>query len=119
MSKDFLSKDFFVHLFHLIIIGGFFLYVGIMRTDIPDFLYNVILGTSGIVLFYHLFRAYQKIMADHVPWVSLIHILIVAPVLFLIGWNREKTPRYYFEILLMLGFATIGYHGYYLVNSGH
>jgi hypothetical protein len=31
--------------------------------------------------------------------------------------NKEKTQRFWFEILLMLGFASIGYHGYYLMKS--
>jgi hypothetical protein len=47
-------------------------------------------------------------------WVNLIHILIVGPLLVYIGYNREKTARLYFELLLMLAFAAIGYHGYYL-----
>lgn len=102
-------KEFLVHLFHLILVGGFFLYVGITR-NIPEYLYNVILGTSAVIFLYHSYRAYYK----QNPWVNLIHMFIVAPTLFVIGWNREKTPRYVFEILLLLGFSTIGYHGYYL-----
>jgi hypothetical protein len=34
--------------------------------------------------------------------------------LIYIGYNGDKTARKFFEILLMLGFASIGYHGYYL-----
>ena len=48
-------------------------------------------------------------------WVNLIHILLVGPVLVYIGYNGEKTQRLYFELLLMLGFAAIGYHGYYML----
>lgn len=119
MNSAFLTKDFLVHLFHLILVGGFFLYIGISRNTIPEYMYSVLIGLGGFIFLYHSFRAYQKIMGEHVPWVSLIHMFVVSPVLILIGWNREKTPRYYFEILLMLGFASIGYHGYYLVNRGN
>jgi lipoprotein signal peptidase len=49
-------------------------------------------------------------------WVSLIHILLVGPLLVFIGYNAEKTSRLYFELLMMLGFAAIGYHGFYLFN---
>jgi hypothetical protein len=49
-------------------------------------------------------------------WVNLIHILLVGPLLVYIGYNSEKTHRLYFELLLMLGFAAIGYHGYYLLE---
>jgi len=37
--------------------------------------------------------------------------------LIYIGYYKDKTQRLYFEILLMLGFASIGYHGYYLIQS--
>jgi hypothetical protein len=32
-----------------------------------------------------------------------------------IGYDGNKTSRKYFELLLMAGFASIGYHGYYLL----
>jgi len=41
-------------------------------------------------------------------------MFIIAPTLLIIGLNKDATPRFYFEILLMLGFASIGYHGYYM-----
>jgi len=41
-------------------------------------------------------------------------MFIIAPTLLIIGLNKDATPRYYFEILLMLAFASIGYHGYYM-----
>jgi hypothetical protein len=34
-----------------------------------------------------------------------------------IGYNAEKTERRFFELLLMLGFAAIGYHGYYILDE--
>jgi hypothetical protein len=53
--------------------------------------------------------------ADKPYWVNLIHILLVGPLLVYIGYNRENTSRRYFEMLMMLGFASIGYHGYYMI----
>jgi hypothetical protein len=50
-------------------------------------------------------------------WVNLIHIFIVGPILIYIGYNGVKTARKFFEILLMLGFASIGYHLYYLFKQ--
>jgi hypothetical protein len=41
-------------------------------------------------------------------------MFIVAPVLLAIGTYGNTTPRYLFEILLMLGIAAAGYHGYYM-----
>jgi len=44
-------------------------------------------------------------------------MFIIAPTLLIIGLNKETTPRFYFEILMMLGFASIGYHGYYMIDE--
>ena len=104
----------YVHLFHILIVGSLFLYVGIKKTLIPDTMYPILLGLGLIIIFYHCFKVYNYIKLGKSYWVNLIHIFIVGPLLVYIGYNREDTARLYFEILLMLGFASIGYHGYYL-----
>jgi hypothetical protein len=48
-------------------------------------------------------------------WVNLIHIILVGPLLVYIGYHGVKTARLYFELLMLLGFAAIGYHGYYII----
>ena len=106
-----------VHLFHIIIVGGLFLYVGIKRDTISETLFPILFGLGIFIIFYHIFKVYNYIKQGKGIWVNLIHIFIVGPILIFIGYNREKTPRLYFEILLMLGFAAIGYHGYYLLES--
>ena len=107
----------FVHLFHILIVGGLFLYVGIAKTDIPKPMYIFLLVLGIIIILYHGFKVYKKLKDGKNPWVNYIHIFIVGPLLVYIGINREKTQRLYFELLLMLGFASIGYHGYYLFNN--
>ena len=104
----------YVHLFHILFVGSLFLYVGIYRTTIPTLMYPFLLGLGVIIIFYHGFKAYNYMKQGKGYWVNLIHILLVGPLLVYIGYNREKTARLYFELLLMLGFAAIGYHGYYL-----
>jgi hypothetical protein len=47
----------------------------------------------------------------------LIHILLIGPLLIWIGYKKEKTPLYAFDLLLMLGFASIGYHTSYLFST--
>jgi hypothetical protein len=106
----------FIHLAHIFVIGGLFLYVGLTRNAIPSWMYPILLGTGVVIWLYHIYKAWVKYAADKNPWVNLIHILFVAPVLVYIGYNRNETPRYIYEILLMLGFATIGYHAVYALN---
>jgi hypothetical protein len=109
-----MNPETLVHLFHILIVGSLFLYVGIKRDNIPSYMYPLLLGLGIIIILYHIYKTYNYIKADKPYWVNLIHILLVGPLLIYIGYNRENTKRKYFELLLMLGFASIGYHGYYL-----
>ncbi len=104
----------YVHLFHILIVGSLFLYVGIQRTAISSTMYPILFGLGLFVIVYHSYKVYNYMKLGKGYWVNLIHIFLVGPLLVYIGYNREKTPRLYFELLLMLGFASIGYLGYYL-----
>ena len=110
-------KELYVHLFHILVVGTIFLYVGIKSKNTPAFMYPVLLAMGVVILFYHAYKVYLKVSAGKNPWVNLFHILAVAPLLIFIGYNKETTPRYAFEFLIMLGFAAIGYHGYYAIMS--
>ena len=112
-----MNKEALVHLFHILFVGGLFLYVGIQRTNIPLIMFPILLGLGVFIIFYHLFKAYNYIINGKSYWVNLIHILLVGPLLIYIGYNGLLTPRLYFELLIMLGFASIGYHGYYYLLS--
>ena len=109
-----MNPEIFVHLFHILIVGTLFLYVGIKRDTIPKYMYPILLGLGIVIILYHSYKTYNYIKADKPYWVNLIHILLVGPLLVYIGYNRENTKRKYFEMLLMLGFAAIGYHSYYI-----
>jgi ammonia channel protein AmtB len=104
----------FVHLFHIIFVGGLFLYIGIKQKNMPLFMYNIILALGIIILVYHGYKGFNKIMSGKNAWVNLFHVLIVAPLLIYIGYNKQATPRYFYEFIFMLAFAAIGYHGYYM-----
>ena len=112
-----ISTRIIIHLLHVFIIGVLFLYVGFTRDAIPPFFFPGLVGLGGIILVYHIYKAYLKIVHSSLPWVNLIHIFGIAPLLVFIGYNREKTPRYMYEILLLFGFASIGYHGYYILED--
>jgi hypothetical protein len=103
-------KELLVHLFHILIVGSLFLYVGVKRTEIPTFMYSVLITLGSVIILYHSFKVYKKVIAGTNPWVNYIHILIVGPLLLYIGLNREKTQRLYFELLLMLDCLLLGRH---------
>jgi hypothetical protein len=112
-----MNPSFYVHLFHILIVGSLFIYVGIKRDTIPKIMYPILMSLGGIIILYHIYKTYNYMKTKKPYWINLIHIFIVGPLLVYIGYNRDKTSRRFFEMLLMLGFAAIGYHGYYLVNS--
>jgi hypothetical protein len=47
-------------------------------------------------------------------WVNLFHVLVVGPALLAYGLSGQ---RYLRELVLMLAFAAMGYHGYYLLTG--
>lgn len=104
-----------VHLFHMFIVGSLFLYVGINRENVWKQLFPILMGLGVVIVSYHIYKAYTYMTAGKGYWVNLLHIFIIGPLLIYIGYYGEKTARLYFELLLMLGFASIGYHGYYLL----
>ncbi len=101
----------FVRLFHILIVGGLFLYVGINREKIYAPIFTILLFLGFVIIFYHLYKIFN---VGKSIWVNLLHVFIIGPLLVYIGYTGEKTARKFFEILLMLAFASIGYHLYYL-----
>lgn len=110
-------KRYFVQLFHIFIIGSLFLYVGIRRAEIPKFLFQILFVTGILIFLFHGYNAYRHLVKGESGWVNYIHMFLIAPLLVYIGYQQEETKRYAFELLLMLAFTSIGYHGYYLITS--
>ena len=75
-----------------------------------------ILYLSIIIILYHSYKIYLKLNDKMNPWVNIIHVLLIGPILFYIGKNKELTPNYMYEIMLLLGFSAIGYNSYKLYN---
>jgi hypothetical protein len=109
------TKLTYVHLFHVFFVGTLFLYVGFKRDSSPLWIFPFLKYLGIFVILFHSYKAYISIIQNKSPWVNYIHIFLVGPLLIKIGYDGDKTSRKYFELLLMAGFAAIGYHGYYLL----
>jgi hypothetical protein len=105
----------FVHLFHILFVGSLFLYIGIERTNIPSIMFPFLKYLGLFIILYHSYKTYLNVQGNKSAWINLFHILLIGPLLVIIGSNGVNTSRKYFELLLMAGFAAIGYHGYYLL----
>ena len=105
------------NLAHAFGIAPLFLYVGLYKEAVPDHMFTA-LGVLGlIVLAYHSYRAYGKLKDNRSAWVNWIHIFLIAPLLLILGYLKKDANGRYFEMLLLLGFATFGYHVLYLIRD--
>lgn len=99
-------------LVHVFVLGPLLVAIGAGYANA----YPIAIAALGaFITMYHAWRGYSKYAAGVTPWVNVIHALIVGPALFTKGWAAADAPRWINEVILMLGFAAIGYHAYYLV----
>ena len=106
-----------VSLFHVLVVSALLIYVGIMKKNTPKMVFWLFLVLGIVIVLYHSYKGYNHYMEGHSIWVNFIHVIYIGPILLYIGMLGEQTPRLWFEVLLMLGFASLGYHGYYLVKK--
>ena len=106
-----------IALFHLLLAGPFLIYVGLQRDALPDAVFWVLAGLAAVIFLYHAYRAYGKIAAGKSAWVNWIHLLLVAPLFAYIAYAKKDTPRRFFEMVLLGGFAAVGYHGFYAAKA--
>lgn len=98
-------------LFHIIAVVPLFLYVGFQRAATPEWLYNGLFGLGLLLLVYHGAKGFIRLIAKSgMAWINLIHAFLIAPLLIYIGYFGKKTERPAYELLLMAGFAALGYH---------
>lgn len=107
-----------VAIFHLVIIAPFLFYVAVQRSAIPDILFMIIAGLAILIFVYHGYKMIARWKANSAyVWVNALHFLLIAPLLFYIGYNAKDTPRPAYELLAMTAFAAFGYHLYNLIKS--
>lgn len=115
--KDEMDPRMPIYLFHVLLAGPFLIYIGLQRDSVPDVLFMVLGALAAIIFIYHAYRAYGKLAEGKSAWVNWIHLLVVAPLLAYIAFYKKETPRRIFELLLMTGFASVGYHGLYTIKA--
>ena len=109
-----MNKTQLIQLFHIFVVASLFIYIGTARTNIPDYLFSAIFSLGFIIILYHSYKIYVNV--DR-AWLYLIHILVIGPLLIYIGHTGKNTERKFFELLLLLAFATLGYNGFYFLKN--
>lgn len=113
-----MDNHFWLSIMHLLVVVPLFLYVGFKRAETPRWLYLAVLTIGLVILVYHGFKLIVRLgNRSGYSWVNALHVAAVAPLLMYIGWHKKETPRFAYELLLMLGFAAGGYHMFSLVKG--
>ena len=112
------DNHFWLAIMHLLFVVPLFLYVGFTRANTPQWLYLALLTIGLVILVYHGFKLIVRLSTrSGYSWVNALHVLLIAPLLIYIGYNKKETPRSSYELLLMAGFAAGGYHLFSLVKQ--
>ena len=101
-----------INLGHMLALGPLFLYVAYKKNTNNIYMYYLLL-LLGI---YAIYKHSTEIKTYGFSFVSIVHILLVGPLLVYIGWLKTNTPNGAYELLLMSGFAVIAYHGIQLLG---
>lgn len=110
-----LSKHAYINLFHIFVVVPFLFYIYYQQQNktLSDSLCRFLLYLGILGLISHIYLCYQKISTNQECWrcwVNYVHIFVVFPLFIYIGSNCTKTERRYFEILMVIAFAALGYH---------
>ena len=107
-----------INLFHILVVGPFFVYIAIMRGQLVPWIFSILVGLGIVLLVYHGYKTFIKWRAQSPSlWINLIHVVAVAPLLIYIGSRGYDTPRAAYEILALMGFGAIGYHIYAIIQK--
>jgi len=105
-------------LFHIFFVVPLFFLIAFFRKDMPVWAYNTILGLGLFVLAYQAYKLVSRLQAHSgYAWVNAIHVALIAPLLIYIGYQQKETPRFAYELCIMVGSAALGYHTYSLVQQ--
>jgi hypothetical protein len=100
-------------LFHILFVAPLFFVIAFFQNKMPDWAYTAILGLGIFLIIYQSYKYVLRLsQKSGYAWINLFHMIIVAPLLLYIGYRRQETPRFAYELCIMVGFAALGYHTY-------
>lgn len=106
-----------ISLFHILVVAPLFLYVGFARNDVPEFVFLILGILAAVIFMYHAYQAWSKLSEGKSAWVNWIHLLLIVPLLAILALYKKEASRRYFEMLLLLGFAALGYNAVYFIRE--
>lgn len=105
-----------INIAHILLIGPLFIYIGLMKGAIHEFIYIILASLGFFVIILHSYLGYFKIIKNKSALINLIHIFILAPVMLIVAFYMNSANIFYYRFLLAGGFLTIFYHGFKLTS---
>jgi len=110
------NEDILVCLLYIFCVVPVLIYIGVQRAGTPELLFKGLLALGCITFLYHSYRLYTKWRAGSSSlWIDLVYLTVVAIPFLWIGYYEKEASRQAYEMLLLLGFGTLGYNIYTLV----
>lgn len=108
-----INRSLIVHLFHIIFVGGLFLYLGIRQNAAPTWIYPALLFLGVAIIIAH----GLKIIKNRYSLISWFHVLFVAPLVIYIGRTGPHAPQLAYWVITAAGVLAICDHAYWLLRG--
>ncbi len=103
----------YINLFHIFIIVPLLYCLYHYRKILPSWTcYLLMIISIGGFIYHSILLKNLDEKKKYMNWIYLLHMIIIFPLLFYIGYNCVDTERKYFEMLLLVIFSALGYHSY-------
>ena len=89
----------YINLLHVFVIVPLFYALYHYRKTLPSWVCSLLLIVAiGSFIYHSILLLNLDEKKKHMNWIYLLHMIIIFPLLFYIGYNCIKTERKYFEI---------------------
>ena len=106
-----------VNIFHIFVVAGLFIYLGLNGTNSNKFVLDALPWIAIAGVFYHAWRLFQRwssqgLSLNYWVLVNLFHLFVVFPFLYNLGKNGGRMTAQVQQALPFIGAGIILYHGY-------
>lgn len=105
----------FVSLFHVLIVAPLLIYVGRSYGELPWWMFILLMVLAVGIVISHGPKVYSRGLI--VGWFFALHVFLFAPLLFYIGYTKNKAFPAAYPTLAMIGYAALGWHLVHLIEG--
>lgn len=105
-----------INLFHIFILSGVLLTIGLLKENTPKYLYYILAFISLLIV---VLVPLPNLSLSYWNFVKIAHYFILLPILLYIsylGITTEKFEKYIYETFVATGLIIVVYHAYKLYS---